>query len=157
MNTIRSNIFSIPRNFVLDAIDALQRNCVFFACEGFMFPPIDQKTCVNCQSAWELKMVICGYTKKEINYIRKIFDREYWRHWKTMEECNHTDEYYDNHVVCKFCSQIPGVNGGSTLIASVKIMIKENKEIHAAMDLMIDFHEQVLGENCEEIKETLFG
>jgi len=156
-NNYRSEMYIVPRNILIDVLDALDDNCNFFACEGSFFPPIHMNTCRNCNSAWEIKMMMCGYSLEEMSQIKDLYEREYWRIWRRMDDCPHdniSDEEMDD-TPCPDCGKRWFGREDDAITVS-RIIFKEQKIINSAINMIIDLQEEG-GIDCSETKKILYS
>ncbi len=132
---------------LLDTLDALADNCNFFACKGSIFPPLHQITCRNCRAAWEIQMVMLGYSKKEMEHIEACYEKEYWRIWRMQQKCHHPNLEDDDmfEAPCPDCHKEWG-DSDSDELSILKVIMREHKSIHDSVDLIISLLKET---NCD--------
>lgn len=146
---------TVRTEVLLDTLDALADNCNFFACKGSIFPPLHQITCRNCRASWELKMVILGYSKEEMEHIEQLYEKNYWRVWKLQQqECPHDNLDDDCEYPCPDCHREWGDSDADEL-SIVKVIMKEDKPIHDSVDLIISLLESTNCDPDQRIKDLI--
>jgi hypothetical protein len=98
-------------------------------------------------------MVMCGYSEEEMEQITDLHEKEYWRLWNRLNKCEHTDEYWDECCTCTECGKTYGVKDEQII---EKLIVREQKIIHNAIDLIISLQER-RDVDCDEIKKILFS
>ena len=147
---------TVRTEVLLDTLDALADNCNFFACKGSIFPPLHQVTCRNCRASWEIKMVILGYAKDEMEHIEQLYEKEYWRIWRMQDKCSH-DQIIDDDMFEKPCPDCHKEWGDSDSdeLSILGVIMREQKPIHDSVDLIISLLEETNCDPDQRIKDLI--